>query len=198
MDGCLIVFEGIDGSGKSTQLNSLYDYLKNTCSNEKVILTKEPYDGHKLTFSWIRKILDKEIVIEDRTILEFLLLLNRYHHSLWMKDLVNKGYIILCDRYYYSSIAYQELFTSEFIENINKRMLNPLLIFFVELSGKDAMDRINSRNEKKTLYEKVDKLNNANKRYKDYFNTLENVVHLNGRKDIKELEKEVLHEFRKL
>ena len=183
MRGKFIVFEGIDGSGKTTQLELLEKYMDDNC--EWVITTKEPWDGDRNTFIWIRKILDKEIKIKDRTILEMLLWKNRYEHCKWMKRVLDMGVNVLCDRYWYSSIAYQELFSMDLIININKRMLIPDVVIYVETPATVAMERIKNRGEKTTLYEKTKKLEDANQRYYQFFRdtTLDensNIVPKNG------------------
>lgn len=173
-----IVFEGIDGCGKTTQLNMLAKYLDE--QHIRYMKTKEPWDGDWQTYEWIRKILDKDIEIEDRTILELLLFLNRYHHCRWMKQMLDMNITILCDRYWYSSIAYQELFSYDFIKKLNSRMLIPNKIIYVDTPAEEAIKRINKRGDKKTLYEKEEKLKAANQRYKYFFKDFNNLIYLNG------------------
>lgn len=190
MRGKFIVFEGIDGCGKTTQLELLERYLENNC--EWTISTKEPWNGDKKTFKWIRKILDKEIVIEDRAILEMLFWNNTYEHCKWINKVLDMGVNVLCDRYWYSSIAYQELFEEDFIVRINSKMLVPDKIVYVNTSGKEAMKRINKRGEKTTLYEFVEKLESANKRYEEFFSKQDNVLVLNGLEPIDSLHEIVI------
>lgn len=181
-----IIFEGADGSGKTTLMNSFMKYLQNT--QIKVINTKEPWNGHKSTYIWIRKILDKEININDYTILEFLLLMNRYHHDIWVKKMLKNGFFVLQDRSWISSIAYREIFNDEFLMKINSKFKKINLLILINTPGNVCMERINKRNYKKTLYEKEKKLDNANFRYQKFIyncnknnvDFCDNVLILNG------------------
>ena len=101
--GLLIVFEGTDGTGKSTQLQLLYNVL-----NEKgypVVATREPTDG-----KYGRKI--RELYINRKNYsheeeLELFLADRREHVDELLNPALNRGEIILCDRYFLSTAAYQ-------------------------------------------------------------------------------------------
>jgi dTMP kinase len=99
-----ITFEGIDGSGKSTQLKLLADYL--TANKKKVITLREP-GGTKLSES-IRDILlsSKQII---NPIAELLLFEASRSNLIEMviKPALNEGTYVLCDRFYDSTTAYQ-------------------------------------------------------------------------------------------
>ncbi len=101
--GFFITFEGIDGSGKSTQARMVYRHLKD--SGRSVILTKEPGDwseGGK-----IRDILLNGKLTHDKTEL-FLFLADRCEHlSQVVIPALARGDIVLCDRYTDSTVAYQ-------------------------------------------------------------------------------------------
>jgi len=101
--GRLIVFEGVDGSGKSTQLQLLAETLRRR--GDPLLVTKEPTDG-----SWGRRIRamarsgervarEEELrwFIEDR----------REHVAEELAPAIAAGRTILCDRYYLSTVAYQ-------------------------------------------------------------------------------------------
>ena len=101
--GRLIVFEGIDGTGKSTQLNLLAEELRRR--NYPVVTTREPTEGPY--GQEIRKLyLDRtgctpaeelHLFIEDR----------RQHVQELLEPALAAGKIVLCDRYYLSTAAYQ-------------------------------------------------------------------------------------------
>lgn len=101
--GCLIVFEGIDGTGKSTQLELLANHLRG--QGFDVVQTKEPTEGpygRKIRSHYTRreKITQEEelaLFIEDR----------RQHVNDLILPALEDNKIILCDRYYLSTIAYQ-------------------------------------------------------------------------------------------
>jgi len=101
--GILIVFEGIDGTGKSTQLNLLAEALLER--GYPVITTREPTNG---TFGKkIRSLYDKRNQVTKEEELELFLQDRREHVENLLTPCLTEKNIILCDRYYLSTIAYQ-------------------------------------------------------------------------------------------
>ena len=100
-----ITFEGIDLCGKSTQAKLLYNYLRKT--GKKVILVREP--GGTLISEKIREILLDKKNSNMKYLTEFLLFsASRYQLTEEIiKPHLKKGYIVICDRYFDSSTAYQ-------------------------------------------------------------------------------------------
>ncbi|MEN8190277.1 MAG: dTMP kinase [Thermodesulfobacteriota bacterium] len=102
-NGYLIVFEGIDGTGKSTQLKLLADFLRNR--GHRVVETREPTDGpygrkirqHFANRSQLSLEEELELFIDDR----------RHHVEELITPELARGSVILCDRYYLSTGAYQ-------------------------------------------------------------------------------------------
>jgi len=101
--GRLVVFEGIDGSGKSTQLGLLAEQLRE--SHLAPIVTKEPTDGR-----WGRKIRamarSGEVIAPEEE-LRWFLEDRREHVEKVMRPGIEAGRIVLSDRYYLSTVAYQ-------------------------------------------------------------------------------------------
>lgn len=101
--GRLVVFEGVDGSGKSTQLGLLADALRTR--GTPILVTKEPTDGpwgrriRAMARSGDRVAREEELrwFLEDR----------REHVANELVPALAAGRIILCDRYYLSTVAYQ-------------------------------------------------------------------------------------------
>jgi dTMP kinase len=101
--GILIAVEGIDGTGKSTQVDLLAGYLRE--KGCKVIQTREPTDGpygQKIRQLFVDRgqcTLEEELelFVEDR----------RLHVSEVIEPALAKGHIVLTDRYYFSTAAYQ-------------------------------------------------------------------------------------------
>ena len=101
--GLLIAFEGIDGTGKSTQLPHLADWLRGQgCA---VVETREPTDG-----PYGREIRalyrDRSRVSRERE-LELFVLDRRQHVTECILPALEQGRIVLTDRYYFSTAAYQ-------------------------------------------------------------------------------------------
>jgi dTMP kinase len=102
--GLFVTFEGIEGSGKSTHIKSLAVFLKK--KKKKVFLTREP-GGTKISEK-IRSLVIQDLNNQSNPLTElFLLFAARAEHYDVIKDKLKKGYIVLCDRYLDSTMAYQ-------------------------------------------------------------------------------------------
>ncbi len=100
--GKFLIFEGVDGSGKSTQIEKVRNFIKS--KNQKVIVTREPGGskfGEKCRTLFLREKVDGLTEV-------FLALASRNEH---IKQTINpaleSGYWVLCDRFSDSTIAYQ-------------------------------------------------------------------------------------------
>lgn len=152
-----IVFEGIDGSGKDTQLEKLFNWLsKNT--SKKIIREREPTletkEGRELI-----KLLKGDIDHSNSETILDLYLADRFQHIKKIKDLIKQNYWVLCSRYDLSSYAYQSINFSEdskklldFFESLYLRhdygddgCMIPDLTLFFSLPNQTALDRINKR-----------------------------------------------------
>lgn len=98
-----IVFEGIDGSGKGTQINKLKKYLEET--RQPAIFTREP-GGGKISEDVREVIKDKENM-QMTDLCELLLFEAARNQHLHDVILPNKDKIVVSDRYYLSTLAYQ-------------------------------------------------------------------------------------------
>jgi len=102
--GFLITIEGCEGSGKSTQAKLLKQYLES--KNLKVVLTREP--GGSKTAEQIRNILlSPQSTISSICELMLYEAARSQHFQEIIKPNLNKGYIVICDRFTDSTIAYQ-------------------------------------------------------------------------------------------
>ncbi len=97
-----ITFEGCEGVGKSTQLNLLKEYLAST--NQKAIFTREP--GGTPLAEKIRKLILTEDMSSETEALLFASARSEHIDNLILPAL-NDGYIVVCDRFIDSSLAYQ-------------------------------------------------------------------------------------------
>ena len=158
--GRFIVFEGIDGCGKSTQIQMLHAAL--CAKGRQVALTAEP-TGHD-TGKMLREALSGRV---ERTPYEMaaLFTLDRIVHNKapdGIEKTLEKGIDVLSDRYYYSSLAYQgSLCDYEWVKDMNVRcpaIRHPDLCIFLDLTPKQALARIGKRGEAKEIYEKEETL----------------------------------------
>ncbi len=101
--GVLIVFEGTDGTGKSTQLSLLEKYLQD--NDYPVVTTREPTEGKY--GQQIRKLYMQRDSRTPREELELFLADRKEHVDNVINPSLASGKIVLCDRYFLSTVAYQ-------------------------------------------------------------------------------------------
>jgi dTMP kinase len=108
MTGKLIVFEGVEGSGKTTQLRALEDWLQTAGMKQAkpVVVTREP-GGTSLGLGLRQLLLEGVSPIQDRAELLLYAADRAQHVEELLKPELARGAIILCDRYTDSTIAYQ-------------------------------------------------------------------------------------------
>ena len=106
--GKLIVFEGVEGCGKTTQIQRTLDWLQAVFPSERVVVTRQP-GGTQLGIGIRRLLLDysEGKPIQDLTELLLYAADRAQHVEEILKPELHNGTIILCDRYTDSTIAYQ-------------------------------------------------------------------------------------------
>ena len=193
-----ICFEGVEGSGKSTQAKLLYKFIKKKIT-KNVILTREP--GGTLFSEKIRNLmLDKKTNISPLTEF-FLLMAARNEHIISKINFyLKKNFIIICDRFFYSTLAYQhylEGMDKKFIFSIQKKIFNkihPDITFLIDLNKKKSKVRINKRAKKTNRFDKLssyhfNKIRNGfikiSKMYKN------KIVLIKGSKSLNEIQNEI-------
>lgn len=144
-----ITFEGIEGCGKSTQAKILYDYLKQ--QGYSVILTREP--GGTAIGNDIRQILIDKKNNQIQPLTELLLnFASRIEHlQQVILPALKNNIIVISDRFYDSTIAYQGFAMGveiETIEKMHQLMINsiqPNITFLCDMDVEVAFQRIKSR-----------------------------------------------------
>ncbi len=157
--GKFIVFEGCDGSGKSTQLKLLASYLEGR--GTEVYLTREPTDSP--FGSLIHSCLTGRISTNEHTIAA-LFAADRLDHIRnglnGISKKLEEGVTVLCDRFYLSSFAYNGGFVPlEWVISLNSpamEALTPDLTIFIDLPPEEGMKRVSRRGEKER-YETLEK-----------------------------------------
>jgi dTMP kinase len=138
--GIFIVIEGLDGSGKTTQATLL---AKKLSQSYKVILTAEPSQCKIGTF--IREgclYEDKRLPIEAEALL---FAADRFEHmQKEIKPALDEGKLVICDRYVYSSLAYQGSagLSLDWIKTINARALQPDFSVFIDVAPERVLERL--------------------------------------------------------
>jgi dTMP kinase len=154
--GRFFVVEGIDGSGKSTLARALAAYAKALVA--EVVLTKEP--GATDLGKVVRGLVQESKSIID-PYAEFLLFAadRAQHMTQVIKPILDRGGVVITDRFKYSSLAYQGYgrgLDKDFIESVNNRVthyIEPHIIFYCKIDPQMALSRCISRNEKQTRFE---------------------------------------------
>ena len=175
--GKFIVFEGIDGSGKSTQIRLLAERLNK--NGTKCIETREPTDSP--VGSLIHQIMTGRRSADNRVI-ACLFAADRVDHLLNETDgileKINSGITVISDRYYFSSYAYHGVdMDMDWVINTNSvssDILRPDATIFMDISAKTAMERITSGRDHIELYEKEERLNAVREKYFEAFEKLKN------------------------
>ncbi|MBX7076205.1 MAG: dTMP kinase [Methanobacteriaceae archaeon] len=132
-----IVFEGIDGSGKSTQINLLKNYLEK--NGLKVECIVEPTD--ETIGRLIREFLTHENATTDnmQKTLGLLFAADRMQLMNKIEAYENEGKVVLGDRSFYSSLAYQE--PQEWIKEINKFAKIPDMVLLLDIDLDKSVER---------------------------------------------------------
>lgn len=170
-----IALEGIDGSGKSTQIKLLSDHLKS--AGHKVYATFEPTDSP--IGSVIRNIF-KHIIEADHRTIAALFAADRLDHLLNKTNGILKkleeGYTVITDRYYFSSYAYHGTHMSMdwVIEtnSLSAELLRPDINVFIDIAPDISMDRISKGRSSPELYETNENLINVRNKYFEAFEQL--------------------------
>ncbi|GAB6191553.1 dTMP kinase [Desulfocastanea catecholica] len=138
--GRLIVFEGTDGTGKSTQLQLLGHYLQD--EGYAILTTREPTEGRY--GQKIRSLyMDRNHYSREEE-LELFLADRREHVQKVLAPALEQGKVILCDRYFLSTVAYQGArgFDPEHILELNRFAPEPDLALLFQVPLDTGLDRI--------------------------------------------------------
>lgn len=193
-----IAFEGIDGSGKSTQCKLLYtNLLSNRIS---VDISKEPTE--EPIGELIREILSGNKKVSNQS-LEALFELDRIEHEIKINDLNKKGIICISDRSIISGIAYntkrEDQTLDELLQELPLHKI-PDVVVFVDTPVQVALDRIAIRNKEtgstSDIYETKEHLERIRERFLKIFRFLENkkyskVITVDGTLDQEEIQKNI-------
>ncbi len=184
------VLEGLDGAGTTTQLKNLEKYLSS--KGQKIHCTAEPtiYETGK----FIRKVLSGEIKVPQSTI-AYLFAADRDNHlnnpSYGILSHINKDEIVVTDRYFFSSLAYQSIgFDYDKILSLNSAFPYPEFVIFIDTPLKSCLERIDLRGKEKEIYEKLDYQRQVLENYERIFSSLPSgckLIRIDGSKTKEEI-----------
>ncbi|MCY0873813.1 MAG: dTMP kinase [Acidianus infernus] len=175
----LIAIEGIDGSGKTTLAKELKKWLENE-KKKKVLLTAEPFTEE------ISKLIQEE-GWKDPVTLTLLFSADRGIHVNWiMKQ--NQYNIIITDRYYYSTIAYQSAMgiDKNWIIEVNKFFPKPELTLLLDIPAEIAITRI-KKDDKFNFKEKLSLLQKVRENYLEIAKNENSIKIINSTKTFEEV-----------
>lgn len=176
--GRFIVFEGIDGAGKTTQIERLAAKLR--AEGRKVTVTAEPTVS--VSGGLLRDALGG---LQKRTACEMaaMFLLDRVFHNVspdGICAMIDAGYDVICDRYYYSSMAYQGSQTDfKWVKDMNlgcPEIRRPDLCVFLDLSPEESLARIGRDRTHTEIYEKKEILEAVRRQFFRVFEELDDRV----------------------
>lgn len=147
MSGKFIVFDGLPGSGKGTMIKKTFEYLYDKSKKyDNILVTDEPTNGPH--GNKIRSLFKKQKDPDDLKEEIFKEFVNdrAWHIKEIISPLLKKNFLIIGDRYKYSSIVYQSVQGNDFDEVFlaHKDFLSPNIVFILDLPAKNSYERINS------------------------------------------------------
>ena len=192
-----IAFEGIDGSGKSTQVKLLTEKL--IATGHKVYSTFEPTDSP--IGSLIRNIFKGRMSADHKTIaaLNVADRLDHLHNEI--NGLLKKkeeGYTIITDRYYFSSYAYHGVHIDiDWVIAANAmsaEIMKPDINLFIDVAPEISMKRLNSTRGTIELYETLENLQQVRNKFLEAFDKLkdiEKIVAIDGNQTVQAISEDV-------
>ena len=202
--GKFIVFEGIDGSGKSTQIELLKKRLEE--EGIPVYLTREPTDGPY--GAMLHTIMTGRLDACPETIAALYVADRMDHIKNARNGLLQKiedGITVISDRYYFSSYAYQGAHMSMdytiMANSICAQALRPDVNLFLDLEPEVSFRRISENRTDFEIYEKLDNLKNTRDKYFEAFEKLkeeENVDVIDSYCTVEELSGRIWEEVKKV
>lgn len=149
--GVLLAFEGIDGSGKSTQARRLAAWLQ--AQGREVVLSREPTDG-----PWGKKIREARFTarLSPEAELEAFLEDRKEHVATLLEPALARGAVVIVDRYYYSTAAYQGargLDPKALIATNRAFAPKPDRVLLYDVTPEVSLSRIHARGEGVDLFE---------------------------------------------
>ena len=202
--GAFLVFEGIDGSGKGTQIRRLKKKLEE--EGYPVYRTAEPNDSpigsliHQIMIGRIQTTNDviASLFVADR--------LDHIQNDVnGLLKFLNRGVNVLSDRYYFSSYAYQSVdLPMDWIIRAHEpvsALLRPDLTVFIDVDPEITMARIEQNRMTKERFEEIGRQIETRKRYFEAFEKLKNeeyVLVIDGNRSADEVARDIWEQTRDL
>ena len=190
-----IVFEGIDGAGTSTQIKKLVEH-----DTTRFVPTAEPTTNE--TGKFLRRMLGGEFSVDEKTN-AYLFAADRCEHIFGkggVQELCESGKIVVSDRYFFSSMAYQSVSCGEELPKLlNSPFPLPEYLFYFVINPEISLGRVTARGEKKEIYETIEKQKRIAAQYEKVISEYEKkavetgmkIIRIDASKDIETISKEI-------
>ena len=158
-----IVIEGLDGAGGTTQCRLLQSWLER--QGHTVVSTNEPTD--RPVGKFIRGVLqDPHSKVGDE-VLAYLFAADRQDHlDGRVRPALSRGDVVISDRYYHSSLAYQSLSLDfDFVAQLNSTFPAPDVTIFLSLEPETSFARVQNRGLPAERFETLDRLRSISQSY---------------------------------
>ena len=196
--GAFFVLEGIDGSGKSTVADRLAKLVREELGRECVV-TAEP--STLWTGDAVRRANQEGI---DDAAEALLFVADRALHTGQIQGWMAEGKVVVCDRYYASTIAYQSaalqdrmVDPTEWLWELNRPVvIEPDAIFLLTIPPEKALDRLSSRSGR-SKFEKLDYLRKVDRAYRRWAERDRNVILVDADRPVDEVTAETFNFLRK-
>jgi dTMP kinase len=187
--GLLVVFEGIDGAGKSTQARALVRKLR--ALGQDAAYFREPSRGR-----WGRELKRKAKTTGSLTPEDELALFQADRRDNVERNLIpalRRGCVVVLDRYYFSTIAYQG---AKGIDRVRIRRINerfaprPDLVFILDIGAAEGLSRIARRKSKDLLFERESYLVRVRRTFRSFRGR--GFIHVDARQEREDIRRLVL------
>ena len=207
--GIYIVLEGIDGSGKTTQVERLSKHYKNL--GKKVVVTREPRKS-----GLIGDLVHKVLLGEEKlpaVALQYLFSADRAsHHAELVEPSLKKGQVVISDRCFWSAIVYgildktggkydksvaDQLLISQSILSMYHQFIVPDYTFLLKIPLKESLKRLSYKKEKKEIYEDKNKITKVLTGY-DYLAKRfpKEITEINGNQSVEKVTEEMINKIK--
>ena len=183
--GLFVAFEGMDGSGNTTQSKLLADFLKS--EGLDVVLTKEPTEGY--VGKRIREVLQKKASASPLELQQMFVADRREHMAALVEPALKSGKTVITDRYMFSTLAFGGIDVDmELLRRMNSGFRVPDITFVVNVPAEVSMERMKRRlkenGTKLELFEKTEKLKRVRENYLKIAKLYPNVHVIDGNRPI--------------
>lgn len=201
-----VVFEGIDGAGTSTQIKRLVERGCAAAGEGAFVATAEPTGLE--TGKFLRRMLGGDFTVDEKTN-AYLFAADRCEHIFGkggVQELCQAGKIVVSDRYFFSSMAYQSVSCGEELPKLlNEPFPLPEYLFYFVINPEVSLGRVTSRGEKKEIYETIEKQKKIAAQYEKVISEYEKnagvtgmkIIRIDAEKDIESISEEIWKSLKK-